>query len=164
MSGKKIFLLFCALVLPIGIFIFLKFFGKNEFAVKPLFVDEAPVGAADCAPVSLPYHVPDSILQNIIRINDSLAIVYFESAQPAAGAKAQLERITVEFANDPLNIIELAPSAEQERKKKCVFFLSGINDLVLVDQKGLIRGHYTANDREEVDRLNTEISIILKKY
>ena len=42
MKQKKTVFLFLALILPICIFLFLKFFGKNEFAVEPLYVDVYP--------------------------------------------------------------------------------------------------------------------------
>ena len=37
-------------------------------------------------------------------------------------------------------------------------------DLVLLDNEGTIRGQYVSDDREEMDRLITELSILLKKY
>jgi hypothetical protein len=50
------------------------------------------------------------------------------------------------------------------QRKKCVFLLKEPFDLVMVDRAGVIRGQYTSNDREEVDRLIMEITIILKRY
>jgi len=48
--------------------------------------------------------------------------------------------------------------------KNCVLFLKGPADMVVVDRRGRLRGQYILADREEVDRLLTEVSIILKRY
>jgi hypothetical protein len=46
---------------------------------------------------------------------------------------------------------------------RCYLFNTEQKPLLLVDQQGKIRGHYF-NTREDVDRLLTEATIILKKY
>jgi hypothetical protein len=38
------------------------------------------------------------------------------------------------------------------------------NNIVLIDEQKRIRGHYDGTDRDELDRLEAEINIILKKY
>jgi hypothetical protein len=60
--------------------------------------------------------------------------------------------------------VRLEPTIENEKLKRCVFFLSDVQDLVLVDATGVIRGQYLSTDRDEMDRLITEIAIILKRY
>lgn len=162
MQKKSIFL-FLALVLPVLIFVFLKFFGKNEFAVKPLFVESAPEISEGCLPVSLPYRVGDSILQQLAFEQDSLVLVLF--GEPNDEAKIQINRILEEPSTGGIRIIRFPAMGERVTQwKKCVFFLKEPLDLVLVDKTGLIRGQYTCGDREEIDRLLMEITIILKKY
>jgi hypothetical protein len=60
------------------------------------------------------------------------------------------------------------PSAQRamdtESARHCIFFLGNGLDVVMLDSRGAIRGQYTASDREDMDRLLTEITIILKKY
>jgi len=160
---KKTIFLFLALVFPILIFVFLKFFGKNEFAVKPLFTEvnsEIPEG---CLPISFPYHVSDSVLHQLNLKEDSLVLVLF--GEPNEDAKIQINRIMDEISLDGIQMVRY-PSlgAKVSQWKKCVFLLKDPFDLVLVDKRGLIRGQYTSSDREEVDRLLMEITIILKKY
>jgi len=48
--------------------------------------------------------------------------------------------------------------------KTCIFLLKKPYDVVLIDRKGLIRGQFVSDNREEIDRLITEVDIILKKY
>ncbi|MEO7990156.1 MAG: hypothetical protein ABI663_11475 [Chryseolinea sp.] len=163
MKQKKSIFLFLALILPVLIFLFLKFFGKNEFAVKPLFVESNSEIPSGCLPVAFPYHVPDSVMRQLGIKEDSLALVLF--GEPDEEGKIQINRIMDEISKDGIRMIRFpAPGPKVAQWKKCVFFLKEPLDLVLVDRGGLIRGQYVSNDREEVDRLLTEITIILKKY
>jgi hypothetical protein len=162
MQGKKILFLFLALLLPIGVFFFLKIFGKNEFAVKPLFQDELPEGFADCQAVHLPYKIDDPILRTILSKHDSLGIVYFKGENSKKESAGQLRRIQKEFKNDRIKLV--VANHDSSLDQRCVFFLKKPYDLVLVDNKGIIRGQYASYDRDEMDRLITEVDIILKKY
>jgi hypothetical protein len=163
MKGNKLIFLFLAFLLPVLIFLFLRFFGKNEFAVEPLYSTTPPEVPAGCAPVSIPYHIPDSITKTLTHEKDSLTLIVF--GKPDKEAITQLERVDEEFAGDAVHrkIIEQT-HPQYTSLKQCIFFLKEPFDLVLVDRKGTIRGEYVTNDREEVDRLLTEIAIILKKY
>ena len=58
----------------------------------------------------------------------------------------------------------LIPLTAIEEVKSCVFLLSGLNNLVLVDREGNIRGQYQLGNLDEEDRLLVETTIILKKY
>ena len=53
---------------------------------------------------------------------------------------------------------------ETESVRKCIFFLDEEVNVVMLDTRGAIRGQYSAADRDDTDRLLTEITIILKKY
>jgi hypothetical protein len=163
MKGNKVIFLFLAFLLPVLIFLFLKFFGKNEFVVEPLYITEAPEVPSGCAPVSIPYHVPDSVKNSLTLENDTLTLLVF--GKPDKEALTQLERVDEEFAGDAIHkkIIGQA-DPEYTSLKQCIFFLKEPFDIVLVDRRGTIRGQYVNNDREDIDRLLTEIAIILKKY
>ncbi|HEY9045452.1 MAG TPA: hypothetical protein VIN08_06130 [Ohtaekwangia sp.] len=162
MKGTKAVFLFLAFLLPICIFLFLKFFGKNEFAVPPLFTEELPEILPGCQPVTLPYHIPDSTLASLTFANDSLVLIKF--GKPDKEAATQLKRIDEEVGQGLQYKTMEETEAGFTTQKKCTFLLKEPFDLVLVDRKGTIRGQYVANDREEVDRLLTEAAIILKKY
>ena len=163
MKKKKSILLFLALILPILIFIFLKFFGKNEFAVPLLYVDKAPTIQEGCLSVAIPYHVPDSILRQLDFKDDSLSLVLFST--PNEESKIQLHRVMDEVSKDGIRMVQFPSLGEKVMKwKKCIFFLNEPFDLALVDRSGMIRGQYASNDRDEIDRLLIEITIIIKKY
>jgi hypothetical protein len=160
MKGKQFIYLFAALLLPACVFIFLKIFGKNEFAVEPLFVTSSPEIPAGCDSVNIPYHVPDTVMKSLDFKNDSLVLVVFGSLDKVA--EGQLKRVDEEFGGDPIRKINIIVDHAQWRS--CVFFLKEPFTLALVDYRGRIRGQYDPDDREDIDRLLTELTIILKKY
>lgn len=189
-QSLKIVVLLLVFVLPIGIFVFLKLFGRNEFDVAPLYVNDTPRGATACGfTPELPYHVPDSIQQLYNLRSDSLTVIFFG---PLSGeGRNQLDRVREQTGSDPVNIIEQQgtdalsvasdaqvtirsdiPASDEhrvreqhsERLKQCIFYLDSGMNVVMLDRKGAIRGQYIADDRDEIDRMLTEIAIILKKY
>ena len=78
-----------------------------------------------------------------------------------ASSESQLKRVKDE---SDINFQLAITTDSTERIKRCVFFLTDSLDLVLIDKDGLIRGQYISSDREEMDRLLTETSILLKQY
>lgn len=162
MKGKKIILLFIGLLLPVCVFVFLKMFGRNEFQVEPLFADALPDLPSECGVVSyqLPYHLPDSIVEDINFGRDSLICVFFASGERAESTGAKLKE---KHKNDPVRFTFLDP-VKNVFTSKCIFLLAEPFDVALVDRKGVLRGHYNSSKRDELDRLSTEITIILKKY
>lgn len=155
--------LFLAFVLPIAIFIFLKIFGKNEFAVQPLFFDKAPQIFGDCPQVtSLPYHIPDSIVDELSIADDSLTVIFFGKLERESNN--QYQRVEDETSGDPIQLTKLSDSGKYIFWKHCTFFLKDSLNVVAVDRNGAIRGQYVSADREDIDRLLTEVTIILKKY
>ena len=164
MKAKKVIFLFLAFLLPICIFIFLRIFGKNEFHVEPLFQDsKVKVERKDCGEIKLPYKVSSEILQAIITEKDSLALVYFDGLDE--DSKKQFSQLRDDLKSDPVRFTITNPGSEaQSNWHGCVFLMESPADIVLVDNKGVIRGQYESADRDEIDRLKTEIAIILKKY
>jgi hypothetical protein len=160
MKGKN-FKLYLALLLPILVLVMLKLFGRNQFDVPPLFVDDMPKSEACGIKVSLPYHVPDSVMVKLPIETDSLVCIDFGGQSPTANI--QIQRAVEQFKNDPVHITS-SNKLTNPAWKECIFFLQEPFDVVVVDRKGVIRGQYDADDREEMDRLITEITIILKKY
>lgn len=163
MLNKKTLFLFLALVLPIGIFLFLKFLGKNEFAVQPLYVDVYPEVMDGCTAVqSLPYTIPDSIRLQLPLENYDLVLLKF--GDQGTESATQLKRIEEQFGNDPVILVAKSDTPKSDYWRRCVFFLKEPLDLVLIDRSGVIRGQYNSAEREEIDRLITELSILLKRY
>ena len=162
MNLKKPILLFLALLFPACVFVFLKFFGKNEFVVPPLYTDEYPEGMKECGvTITLPYHIPQDVKSSLIFSQDSLILVHF--GELSTNSEKQLERVSNEFGK-AIKLQLMQASDSERRLKECVFFLKDRYDLVVVDRAGLIRGQYISGDREEVDRLLMELAILFKKY
>jgi hypothetical protein len=161
MNSKKNILLFLALLLPGLIFVMLKMFGKNQFDVEPLYQTTAPDLPGRCANVTLPYGIPDSVMTKLSFDADSLVCIHFNSS--SGEANAQLQRAVDAFVSDPVKITS-SNSLTHDSWKECIFFLKEPFDVVVVDRRGKIRGQYVASDREEIDRMITEITILLKKY
>ena len=121
MKNTKALFLFLALILPVCIFLFLKFFGKNEFEVKPLFLDSAPPVVTGCPAVAVPYVVDDSIRTQLTFGSDSLLIILFSyETQPITN---QVRRIEDEVENLPVRPLTLSESDRHLFWKQCVFCL-----------------------------------------
>jgi hypothetical protein len=162
MKSKKNVLLFLALIFPACIFVFLKFFGKNEFNVPALYSETYPEGVGECGTsISLPYRLPDSVRASLDLSRDSLTLIYFGLASVAS--ENQIKRIRHEYGQE-IAMRFMDDSSKQSTLKTCVFFLQEAYDLALIDGAGAIRGQYISDDREEIDRLLTEAAILLKKY
>ena len=163
MNRTKALFLFLALLLPVCIFIFLRIFGKNEFNVDPLFSVSPPPVLNGCQSASAPYFLHDSVRAQLPFGNDSVLVIAF-NGNGDLNAVNQLKRLKEEIANLPVGFLTLPGSARHLLWKHCLFFLQEPQDVVAVDAKGRIRGQYTSADREDIDRLLTELTIILKRY
>jgi hypothetical protein len=162
MKLKKIFFLFFALLLPICIFLFLRIFGKNEFVVDPLYDDVYPQGIQECGiEITLPYRIPDSVRAELKLQEKSFTLIYV--GELTSDSEKQLNRVRKVHGNEVK--LEILPSSDNSlRMKRCIFFLQDPYDLVLVNPAGIIHGQYVSTDREEIDRLLTELTILFKRY
>lgn len=156
----KYLVLVLAFILPALVFLFLKKFGKNEFEVAPLYRDALPARAAGCPPVEqAPYRIPLTVLRSL-GWSESVHLTLF-----SFGADdRQLNRITGAFGRDEINVVKVTIAHDSLGMwSGCYLFNTEQKPLLLVDQERQIRGHYF-NTREDVDRLLTEATIILRKY
>jgi hypothetical protein len=158
MKIRKSILLSLALLLPVCIFLFLKFFGKNQFDVPALYTNGVGERPAGCTfHYGIPYYLPDSIFNSIARVKARVYVVNLSPEQ-----KVVSDRVSGEFpSTDDVKIVSPAFS---DQEKKCGLLLKKPYDIILIDEQKQIRGFYVSNNREEIDRLLIEISIILKKY
>ena len=175
---KKFLYLFLALALPALIFIFLKKFGKNEFQVQTYFVEGLKPDSI-CAVSSLgPYQVPDSIVSKIgfkkpkaLRV----AIVY----PFVKDHLTEVGRIKSKYAQDSVEILILSGVPNNPKSDMPITFLDFSNfgnvvwcwlrvaepfSVVVLDRENNIRGYYDGSKRDEMDRLDMELSILLNKY
>jgi hypothetical protein len=165
-KGQKIILLFVALLFPACIFIFLKIFGRNEFAVEPLFQKETPALPAPCGTATAPYLVPSDKRSDYMRPHDSLAIVFLtKDSIGSSSTRKTFAQLKEEYEKDPVSITMRWPAKDEfDSTFHCTFAMKKPQDIALIDNHGVIRGQYKSSDRDEIDRLKTEITIILKRY
>ena len=158
MKSKKIIFLFLALLVPSIIFIFLKMFGSNQFDVEVMFQDEMPDFIVNCdAAYTLPYHLPDTVTDVVNERGDSAVFVYFGDPQATF-----INRVISRYKDDPIG--HHVFDKDDLMLKNCIFILEEPFDVALVDINGRIRGQYNSSEREEVDRLITELAILIRKY
>jgi hypothetical protein len=156
-TGQKIILLFVALLLPGCIFLFLKIFGRNEFAVEPLFQKEAPALPSPCGQVVAPYIVSSERLSGLIKPTDSLAIVFLsKDSIGTSSSRKTFTQLKEEYEKDPVALTMKWPANDGfDSTFHCTFAMKKPNDIALVDNHGVIRGQYESTDRDEIDRLKT---------
>ena len=159
MDIKKFIILLVGLVLPVGIFVFLKIFGENKFEVVPLFQTDIPKLSANCPDLQAPYQIPPSIVTLFVSDGNQLGVVVVGEIGTAP------LRIIEQFGKEPILISEVENSTAMMglQLKDCVFLLDEPYDMVLIDKDGYIRGQYSSADRDEIDRLILEVAIILEK-
>jgi hypothetical protein len=148
---KKI-ILFVALPLPIVIFFFLKFFGKNEFEV-PVYWSNG-VNVAGCKPQPAPYLVPDSALNAWGWKGDKATLIVLSEN----GIKDNLARVADHFEDDDYATLKVSDVPA------CLLLAGDSSRVVMVDDRRRIRGYYTPTTRKETDRLAVELRILLKQY
>ena len=177
-SGKiKPIILIAVLILPVGIFLFLKKFGENRFEV-PIYHEKGLVFEGEgCNTESAPHIVP-AILPGY-SYESGLSIIFFREMDwnVPGGEYEQVVRVCEFIEDKPVRTFRISEnslegslcvsdvSVEKEKVevwKKCGFALDDVGQWVLVDDLGRIRGYYEIDDREEADRLFMEIDILLE--
>ncbi|WP_286757213.1 MULTISPECIES: hypothetical protein [Roseivirga] len=188
--GKKAVFLFLLIALPVMIFLFLKFFGRNEFTI-PVYYEQG-LGDSLSTPcldkANKQYLVNSDLLPK-----GGINIVHFEQADgPVLKSRLEeLERVQDVFYEDDhirLNTflnsqtialdditdynrriqfldqfwnMEALDSASWAELKYCTMAMTPLdNRVVLVDAAGRIRGYYNILERKETDRLILELRIL----
>lgn len=158
---RKIIFLTLAFLLPIGIYLFLKYFAKNEFDVPVFYKDKMDVKVGCDYKYITPYKVPDSIAA-VLNSKKTKAILVVDAISKAK----RLTKIREQFPLDELSIIYLSDlnTERTTRWKNCFLFLSPPYSAVLIDREKQIRGYYSLPNLDESDKLEVELKILLKKY
>lgn len=163
MSGKKIVILFLGLLLPVLIFIFLRTFGKNEFDVPLLHHDgviEKPSGC-DLA-YTAPYILDDTVVEKFTepQIEHLLLVQFGKPIKKLRDLLAENGEVT--YVNE--GEVDFASDERKDFMRRCVLLMPEPSDVILIDNQKRIRGYYDLDDRDELDRLDAELMILLKKY
>ena len=158
---KKGFILLFSLLFPIIVFLFLKFYGQNEY--------ELSVYNSSCSEIIDEYIINDFNRKNNIRIvdirmtdNDILVDNYINKL----GINDQIEVITLSNKLRNLNWLNLVVDKVLiERLSECIqneYFDKSF--ILLLDKQNRVRGHFYSADRKEIERLDVEIDILLLEY
>lgn len=174
MSLKKV-ILAATLVLPVLLYVFLEFFGSNNYEVQVYYQDTIP--ATDCYPTpEAPYRLDKSDAPTLY-----IALTARNNHLERTGMEAQ--RAREKYAIEVVGLTDLneAPVAVPEGIKvsgmlpnrlvdyvgcKLLASTQGsdiFNYLILVDGDGHIRGYYFGGDDKEYERLLAEINILLSE-
>lgn len=176
--SKKTLYLFLALALPGLIFVFLKFFGKNEFDVPVYYQEGLPKDSICLINSSTPYKVPDSIFRELKSTKPGLSRII--AVYPfIKDDLSELNRIVEKFKGDKVEVLIISgvpnlpkttlPVTQLDyasfgKLVACSLWVREPWSVVLVDDQNQIRGYYDGSRRDEMDRLDLELNIILKKY
>ncbi len=161
--AKKLIYLFLALLMPIGVFVFLRLFGKNEFTIPTYYETGVTESPASCGyQYTVPYTVPDSVLKKMGKHETETITLLI--ADTSATIQSSLTRFSEEFESTSYQILMPGSDASWDHAYACFFFLKKPWSAVLIDSERKIRGYYTPDSREEMDRLIVEMKILLKQY
>lgn len=151
MTKKRIFL-FLSLVLPVFVFLFLKFFGKNQFDLPVLHVN-ATTWPSDCShPTQFPFKINSSTVEGISSGKPAIIIRGTQDQEAE-------QRIPVEIDTTQVSILRLPSSFNV-----CLIGATPEVMAVLVDGQGNIRSVFNKLNRDETDRLILETKILIKDY
>jgi len=157
---KKIILIL-GLLLPIGVFVFLGLFGKNEFSIPVYYengVDNIP--SLCTRNYKSPYVLSDSLLKALGWKGGAVLLM----GNSSHAAQPWLARLKKETGTDVQVISPATVSENHIEIYACDLFLEEPWTTVLVDDQRRIRGYYAPESREEADRLIVELKIMLKQY
>jgi protein SCO1 len=175
--NKKTLYLLLALAVPGLIFVFLKFFGKNKFDV-PVYYQNGMEQDSVCQMfVQGQYKIADSVLiQAGAQPNQVTVLAVYPFVKDDL---RELHRIAAKYTSD--NVFMGIVSGMQNLPKShlpvqevsyasfgwlvtCALRMQEPWSVVLIDNHKQIRGYYDGSRRDEMDRLDLELSIVLNKY
>ncbi|MGC4022444.1 MAG: hypothetical protein QM734_11085 [Cyclobacteriaceae bacterium] len=161
--NKKAIYLFLALLLPGLIFLFLKFFGENKFDIQIYYKDGVPDSVNTCKIKTRgQYYLSDSLL-NILKWKNNSVLLIVESEEDEL---TTVKQVIDDLGTGSVQLVSLNnfPYDVVHRLKKCALFLGKPLNAVLIDKQKRIRGYYSVENRDELDRLEVELKILLEKY
>jgi len=162
-----------SLVLPVVIFLFLKFFGKNQFDL-PVFFENEEEWPTECSKPAFPFVINDSI-QSKLGIKGLAALILLKPMDPEGSKRLPEEVDTTRIRviqlvrdlscggiglNSPFRKILIPCGTEIY----CALGAGSDESAILADESGRIRSVFKSFEREETDRAIMEIKILLKDY
>src|SRR2546422_195499 len=121
--NKKNLYLFLALLLPGLVFVFLKYFGKNEFDIPVYFTKGVDDSLACGAPLREQYHISDSAFANLKCNNCGVTLIVEGSHESDEKYLSALENNGLISGFRVIFLKNILPGDEGERFRRCVVFL-----------------------------------------
>ena len=158
---RKTFFLTLALILPVLVFLFLKFFGRNKFEIPVYYQDTIEIPRDCLVNFQAPYSVSDSTLIALGVDLHRACLILFKNMTGENDI-----RLREEVQQNKLQVVNLSEvlSKEKESKMRCIFLLPDKFNSVLLDEQRRIRGYYQVDSRDETDRLLVELKILFNDY
>lgn len=177
-KAQKIFILIAVLLSPVLIFLFLKKFGDNRFDLPVYYADGVPLSR--CNATDVPYKFTSTYLKNNMI---KLPALFFVPGNDANDYYADVQNVLDKYP--AINVYAIV-SGEPAKEYKNIFplsftqeaFLNFINchlilgedhwlsnpipyKYVLIDKDAIIRGYFNCTEFKEIERLDTELDILL---
>lgn len=173
MKANKIVVISLVLLSPVAVILFLNSFGENEYELPVYYKDGNPI--AECKQGEV-QHTVDLAFVNQNRV-ELPALFHFSIQQNFSQdllnvlsryPKIEVYNLTLKKEDNDFNQIAL-DSADYSRVMNCEFIMGESkwidlpidNRLVLVDTERRIRGYFDVEDIDEIDRLDTELDIMV---
>jgi protein SCO1/2 len=168
--------LFLLIALPVSVYVFLQAFGDNKFTI-PIYYEKGITDIVTGCDQTLGQHIVPAFVEN-----DSISTQYLngiviynigdvDKAQELEKSNNLLmlnEKLDVwkhvvyeDLTNNKDELVKFANCGLILRHIEVVHDYIKNDTLVLVDNQGRIRGYYGVLDRVEVDRLITEVNVLL---
>lgn len=170
--------LFLLIALPVAIYFFLQAFGENKFAIPILYMNGIENRADGCPEVLDQYYVPRLTDYDTTLEGTSSEIVIYNLGRVKESDQL-LKSNNLVMLNEKMNIWPRVGFFDANEKSEWLFNFAkcGLNlevsfsddslllndNLVLIDSERKIRGYYNVLERQEIDRMITEIEILLKE-
>ena len=154
---RKGFILLFALLFPVLVFLFLKFFGKNEY--------ELSVYESSCTDIIDELRIKEFQNKYKIKIidirlgNDNLLIDNYINKLDIGD---EIEVITLSDELRNLNWLSIrADKSLINNLAACVYGITFNNSFILLmDDENNVRGYFNSTDRGDIERLDVEIDIL----
>ena len=156
-SFNKGLVLFFSLLLPILLFLFLKYFGNNKYEIQKYnFECEIKLEDIDVLNDALSLN---EIKVLDIRINDNSKLI--DNYINKVFLNKKIKIITLSDQDRNLNWFDLLISKSTlDKLLKCYSANSLKSFVLLLDKKNILRGIYNIELQSEIERLNVEIDIL----
>ena len=156
-SFNKGLVLFFSLLLPILLFLFLKYFGNNKYEIQK-FNFECEIKLEDIDDLNDALSL-NEIKVIDIRIDDNSKLI--DNYINKVFLNKKIKIITLSEQDRNLNWIDLLLSKSTLNKLlKCYNANSLKSFVLLLDRKNTLRGIYNIELQSEIERLNVEIDIL----